>query len=58
MNNDPRPLISDRYKDRDDYLTRIRAAALDLVKRGFMLEEDVEFSVQRAGRHWDWAMTR
>jgi hypothetical protein len=57
-NADPRPLISDRYKNRDDYLTRIRAAALALVKSGFMLEEDVEFSVQRAGRHWDWAMTR
>ena len=58
MNDDPRPSISDRYKDRDDYLTRIRAAALDLVKSRFMLEEDVEFSVQRAARHWDWAMTR
>lgn len=56
--NDPRRPISDRYKDKDDYLTRIRAAALGLVKSGFMLEEDVEFSVQRAGRHWDWAMTR
>jgi hypothetical protein len=58
INNDPRPLISDRYKDRGDYLTRIRNAALSLVKSGFMLEEDVEFSVQRAARHWDWAMTR
>jgi hypothetical protein len=57
-NNDPRRAISDRYKDKDDYLARIRSAALGLVKSGFMLEEDVEFSVQRAGRHWDWAMTR
>ena len=58
MNNDPRRPISDRYKDKDDYLTRIRTAARGLVKSGFMLEEDVESSVQRAGRHWDWAMTR
>ena len=57
-NNDPRPPIDERYKSKDDYLTRIRAAALGLVKSGFMLEEDVEVSVQRAGRHWDWAMTR
>jgi hypothetical protein len=56
--NDPRLPISERYKDKNDYLTRIRTAALGLVKRGFMLEEDVDFSVQRAGRHWDWAMTR
>jgi hypothetical protein len=55
---DPRPSIEERYKNKDDYLTRIRAAALSLVKRGFMLEEDVESSVQRAARHWDWAMTR
>jgi hypothetical protein len=56
--NDPRPSISDRYKDKDDYLLRIRTAALSLVKSRFMLEEDVEFSVQRAARHWDWAMNR
>jgi hypothetical protein len=57
-NNDPRPLISDRYKDKDDYLAQIRTAARSLVKSRFMLEEDVEFAMQRAGRHWDWAMTR
>ena len=26
-NNDPRLSIAERYKDKDDYLTRIRAAA-------------------------------
>ena len=57
-NDDPRLPISDRYTGKDDYLARIRTAALGLVKSGFMLEEDVEFSVQRAARHWDWAMTR
>ena len=57
-NNDPRPSIEERYKGKDDYLARIRAAALALVKSGFMLEEDVEFAMQRAARHWEWAMTR
>jgi hypothetical protein len=52
---DPRLSIEERYKGRDDYLTKIRAAARDLVKGGYMLEEDVEPAVQRAGRHWDWA---
>ncbi len=55
---DPRPSIEERYKGKEDYLARIRTAALGLVKSGFMLQEDVDFSVQRAGRHWDWAMTR
>jgi len=55
---DPRPSIEERYKGKDDYLARIRTAAQALVKSGFMLEEDVEGSVQRAARHWDWAITR
>jgi hypothetical protein len=58
MNRDPRLSIEERYKSKDDYLTRIRTAAQALVKSGFMLDEDVESSVQRAARHWDWAMTR
>jgi hypothetical protein len=55
---DPRPSIEERYKGKDDYLTRIRTAARTLVKSGFMLEEDVETAVLRAARHWDWAATR
>lgn len=55
---DPRPSIEERYKGKEDYLSRIRTAAQALVKSGFMLDEDVESSVQRAARHWDWAMTR
>jgi hypothetical protein len=53
--SDPRPSIEERYASRDEYLRKIRAAALDLVTSGFMLEEDVELTMQRAGRHWDWA---
>ena len=57
-NGDPRPSIEERYKNKADYLARIRAAAAALVKSGFMLDEDVERSVQRAATHWEWAMTR
>lgn len=53
---DPRVSIEERYRGRDDYLGRIRAAANELVKSGYMLQEDVEPAVQRAGRHWDWAV--
>ena len=55
---DPRPSIEERYTGKDDYLSRIRAAAVALVKSGFMLEEDVDVAVQRAERHWQWANTR
>jgi hypothetical protein len=57
-NGDPRRSIEERYQSKASYLARIRAVAVDLVKSGFMLEEDLEFSVQRAARHWDWAATR
>ncbi len=57
-NKDPRPSIAERYTGKDDYLARIRVAALGLVKSGFMLAEDVESSVQRAARHWEWATAR
>jgi hypothetical protein len=53
--NDPRSSIEERYSTREDYLAKIRAAAMDLVKSGLMLDEDVELTMQRAGRHWDWA---
>ena len=52
---DPRLSIEERYRDRDDYLQRIRASAADLVKNRFLLEEDVEDVMQRATRHWTYA---
>ena len=57
-NKDPRLSIEERYKGKTDYLARIRAVAQRLVKTGFMLDEDIELSVQRAERHWDWAVGR
>ena len=55
---DPRPSIEERYRGRDDYLARIRASAAALIKRGYMLEEDLQFTVDRAARHWDWTTGR
>ncbi|MGY3589282.1 hypothetical protein ACVIGB_001761 [Bradyrhizobium sp. USDA 4341] len=45
---DARPSIEERYHGRDDYVNRIRIAALDLVTRGFMLPEDAAVIVQEA----------
>jgi hypothetical protein len=52
---DPRPSIEERYRDREDYLQRIRRSAANLVKDRFLLEEDVEDLMQRATRHWTYA---
>jgi hypothetical protein len=53
---DPRRSIADRYRSRDEYLARVRDAALALVAERYMLEEDVDLSLAFAGRMWDlWA---
>jgi Alpha/beta hydrolase domain len=55
---DPRPSIAERYAGRDEYLQRIRAAATDLVKRRYLLEEDMDLVLARARAHWDYATTK
>jgi hypothetical protein len=49
---DPRPSLAERYQDRNAYLSKVRAAALDLQRRGYLLEEDIAKIVERAGRAW------
>jgi len=54
--SDPRPAIDERYASRDEYLARVRDAALALVKERYLLEEDVETSLTFVARMWDiWA---
>jgi hypothetical protein len=43
--DDPRPSVAERYRDRDDYLAKVRAAAEDLVSQRYLLAEDVEMAV-------------
>jgi len=50
---DPRPSIAERYRGRSDYLDRVRGAARELCARRYLLEEDVELSVELAARMWD-----
>lgn len=38
---DPRPSIDERYESKEAFLDKIRKAAADLVRQGYMLEEDV-----------------
>jgi hypothetical protein len=53
---DPRLSIEERYKSRDEYVGKVAAAALDLVKQGYLLEEDVADQLKHAIEHYDWAI--
>jgi alpha/beta hydrolase family protein len=55
--NDPRPSIEERYRNRDEYVGRFAAATLDLVERGYVLQEDVADLLKHAVEHYDWATT-
>jgi hypothetical protein len=45
---DTRLSLEERYRDRDDYVNRVRAAARDLMARGFLLREDAAVIIQEA----------
>lgn len=52
---DPRRSIEERYKGVDDYLQRIRSAATDLIRRRYLLREDLSAVLDRARAHWNYA---
>jgi len=52
---DPRLSIEERYRNRDEYVGKFAAAALDLVDRGYLLQEDVADLLKHAVEHYDWA---
>jgi len=54
---DPRLSIEERYATRADYLRHVRERARSLVEACYILEEDVESIVERAGRRYDWIHT-
>jgi len=45
---DARLSVAERYRNRDDYVNRIRVASLDLMQRGFLLPEDAAVIVESA----------
>lgn len=49
--HDPRPALAERYRDRADYLARVRDAAEALVARRLLLAEDVALAVTLAARY-------
>ena len=50
---DPRPSLAERYRDRDDYVSQVRAAAQALAVAGRIVEEDVELAVELAAQRYD-----
>ena len=50
---DPRPSIEERYASRGEYLERVREAARELARTGYLLEEDIEVTVANGARLWD-----
>jgi hypothetical protein len=55
---DPRLSIEERYRGRDEYVGKFAASVLDLVKRGYVLPEDVADLLTHAIEHYDWATTK
>jgi len=51
--DDPRPSLEARYRSRQDYASRIEAAARQLVETGFLLDGDVPELTRRAGAFYD-----
>ncbi|MFN8534955.1 MAG: alpha/beta hydrolase domain-containing protein [Dehalococcoidia bacterium] len=50
---DPRPAVLALYRDRADYLARVRQAAEDLAGARFLRRDDLEWTVEDAGARWD-----
>ncbi len=48
--------IDERYRNREHYLSLVADAARELVRQGYLLEEDVNTLVERAGSHWSRAV--
>jgi len=48
----PKTTLVERYKDKNEFSSRIRAAAQELARKGYYLEEDIEKTVTRAANAW------
>ena len=55
---DPRKSLEERYRGKSDYLGRVTESALELVKQGYVLREDLPFLLERAAAGWDWVAQR
>jgi hypothetical protein len=56
-NNDPRPSIEERYRDKTQYMERVAAVNKSLMDAGLLLESDAARLTARCSLAWDWVMT-
>lgn len=50
--------LAERNRDRDDYISKLRLAAQELVKGRYLLPEDVENAVKRGMAQWEFVAGR
>jgi hypothetical protein len=55
QSGDPRPSIQERYANREEYLEKYAAAARELARRRFLLEEDLPAIIERGREEWEFA---
>jgi len=55
---DPRLSIEERYRNRDEYVGKFAASALDLVDRGYLLADDVADLLKHAAEHYEFAIRK
>ena len=55
---DPRLSIAERYPSREGYLSRIRAAAQELINQGYILPEDLDLLSAQAAAHYNELTSR
>jgi len=53
---DPRLSIEERYNNKEEYLRKVKEAAVALAGAGFLLKEDVDKVGAKAGARWDSIM--
>ena len=54
--NDPRQSVEERYSSKEDYLSKITAAAQKMVASGYLLDVDVAKMRERAAKEWDYVL--
>jgi hypothetical protein len=53
-NNDPRPSLDERYGDLDNYLTLLRKKCREMISDRYLLEEDVEPTIEVQRKQLSW----
>jgi hypothetical protein len=52
--HDPRKSIAERYATKQEFMEKVTASANELVKSGYLLEQDVPKVVERSAAEWDY----